>query len=46
LASTGQGRVLEVVPDRLHQRIPLFIGSSTMVETAEAFLRGTMDLDS
>ena len=46
LASTGQGRVLEVVPDRLHQRIPLFIGSRTMVETAEAFLRGTMDLDS
>jgi len=46
LASTGQGRVLEVVPDRLHQRIPLFIGSRTMVKTAEAFLRGTMDLDS
>lgn len=45
-ASTGSGRVMEVQPEKLHQRIPLFIGSKKMVETAEAFLRGEMDLDS
>lgn len=46
LASTGNKRVLEVQPTKLHQRIPLYIGSRKMVETAEAFLRGDMDLDS
>jgi len=29
----------------LHQRIPVYIGSRKMVETAEAFLRGERDLD-
>jgi len=46
MASTGSQRIMEVVPTALHQRIPLFIGSSKMVETALAFLRGEMDLDS
>ena len=36
-ASTGTGRVLEVQPERLHQRIPLFIGSKKMVEKAESY---------
>lgn len=37
-ASTGSKRIMEVVPDKLHQRIPLYIGSRKMVENAEAFL--------
>ncbi len=45
-ASTGSERIMEVQPSKLHQRIPLYIGSKKMVETAEAFLRGDMDLDS
>ncbi|NND72794.1 MAG: class 1 fructose-bisphosphatase [Rhodothermales bacterium] len=41
LASTGTQRVLEVTPDRLHQRVPLYIGSNDMVLAAEAFLSGS-----
>ena len=37
-ASTGNGRVMEVEPTELHQRVPYFIGSKEMVEMAEAFL--------
>ena len=40
LASTGYGRILDVQPEKLHQRVPLFIGSANMVRRAEAFLRG------
>ena len=38
-ASTGNGRVMEVEPTELHQRVPYFIGSKEMVEMAEAFLQ-------
>jgi fructose-1,6-bisphosphatase I len=31
-ASTGSQRVLDVQPEKLHQRVPLFIGSSQMVD--------------
>jgi len=34
-ASTGFGRVLEIKPESLHQRVPIFIGSLNMVEKAE-----------
>lgn len=34
-ASTGTQRILEVQPEELHQRVPLFIGSSNMVDKAE-----------
>ncbi|MDA1027979.1 MAG: class 1 fructose-bisphosphatase [Bacteroidetes bacterium] len=37
-ASTGTSRILEVVPDKLHQRTPVYIGSEEMVRTAEEFL--------
>ena len=37
-ASTGTGRVMEVEPTELHQRVPYFVGSKEMVEMAEAFL--------
>lgn len=45
-ATTGEQRIMEVQPNKLHQRIPLYIGSRKMVDTAEAFLRGEMGLDS
>ena len=39
IASTGRKRVLDIVPERLHQRIPFFIGSKQMVEQALSFLK-------
>ena len=38
MASTGRQRVMEVIPVRLHQRVPLFIGSSNMVKHAVSML--------
>ncbi|MFC5995147.1 class 1 fructose-bisphosphatase [Pseudonocardia hispaniensis] len=38
-ASTGRGRVLEVVPDDLHQRIPLIFGVTEEVERIERYHR-------
>ena len=40
LASTGRERVLDVVPDSLHARMPLAIGSRTEVEMFERFVSG------
>jgi fructose-1,6-bisphosphatase I len=37
-ASTGKGRVMEVVPTELHQRVPLFVGSKNMVEMVVGML--------
>jgi fructose-1,6-bisphosphatase I len=31
MASTGSQRILEVQPEKLHQRVPLYIGSENMV---------------
>lgn len=39
-ATTGTSRILEVEPTKLHQRVPLIIGSRLDVETAEAFIQG------
>merc|ERR1719331_1208669 len=36
--STGTGRVLDIVPDQVHQRCPLFIGSTKEVEIIEKYL--------
>jgi fructose-1,6-bisphosphatase I len=36
--STGGGRVLDVMPDKVHQRVPLFIGSPDEVDYVESFL--------
>ena len=38
-ASDGHGRVMEIVPETLHERSPLFIGSTHDVATCERFLR-------
>ncbi len=40
-ASEGSRRVMEVVPTSLHQRVPLYIGSSEDVAAAERLLRET-----
>ena len=37
--STGKERVLDVCPEKVHQRVPLFIGSKKEVEYAESFLK-------
>jgi fructose-1,6-bisphosphatase I len=34
LASTEHDRILSIQPTELHQRVPLYIGSKTMVEQA------------
>jgi fructose-1,6-bisphosphatase I len=39
-ASTGRGRILEVAPTSLHQRVPLFIGSAREVGLAEELESG------
>ena len=38
-ASDGYQRILEIQPTELHQRVPFFCGSYTMVEKAEEFMR-------
>ena len=39
-ASNGHQRILDLQPETLHQRTPLFIGSESLVTAAEAFLQG------
>ena len=39
LGSTGEGRVLDVCPEKVHQRVPLFIGSKKEVEYLESFYK-------
>lgn len=38
-ASDGKNRILEIVPQQLHQRTPLFIGSRNMVRKAEEMMK-------
>jgi fructose-1,6-bisphosphatase I len=38
LATTGRKRILEIKPSSLHQRIPYFVGSKSMVEKAMSLL--------
>jgi fructose-1,6-bisphosphatase I len=42
-ASTGEKPILEVEPEELHQRVPLFIGSRKDVELAERYVRGEIE---
>jgi fructose-1,6-bisphosphatase I len=37
-ASDGFGRIMEIQPVELHQRVPFFCGSRLMVEKAESFM--------
>jgi len=38
MSSTGRERVLDVIPQELHQRVPIFIGSKNMVHKAMEFI--------
>lgn len=38
-ASTGRGRLMEVEPSNLHQRVPVILGSKNEVERIEAYHR-------
>jgi fructose-1,6-bisphosphatase I len=38
-ASTGKQRIMEINPTDLHQRTPIIIGSTLMVDQIEAFIR-------
>jgi fructose-1,6-bisphosphatase I len=40
MASDGQQRILEKIPSALHERTPIYIGSTEMVERAKRFLVG------
>ena len=37
-ASDGTQRVLDITPETLHQRTPLYIGNKSLVERAQEFL--------
>jgi len=39
LATTGRKRILEIKPERLHQRVPYYVGSKAMVEKACSYLK-------
>jgi len=41
-ASDGKNRILEIQPEKLHQRTPLFIGSKFDVDMAENFIAGKL----
>jgi fructose-1,6-bisphosphatase I len=38
-ASSGTGRVMEIQPNELHERVPFYVGSKNMVEKVENFLQ-------
>ena len=39
-ASDGYNRIMDILPEELHQRVPFFCGSKKMVEKAEEFMAG------
>lgn len=38
-ASTGKGNILDIQPQSLHQRTPLYIGNTNLVREAEDYIR-------
>ncbi|MAP01434.1 MAG: class 1 fructose-bisphosphatase [Flavobacteriales bacterium] len=40
MAISDKGRVLDIQPEELHQRVPFYIGSKEMVKELEVFLQG------
>ena len=39
VASDGNGRILDIIPNELHQRVPIYIGSKALVNKALAFAK-------
>ncbi|TOL40214.1 fructose-bisphosphatase class I, partial [Vibrio parahaemolyticus] len=44
-ASDGANRILDIIPSELHQRAPFFVGTESMVEKAESFMREFPDTE-
>ncbi|TCL06384.1 MULTISPECIES: class 1 fructose-bisphosphatase [Sodalis] len=42
-ASDGKNRILDITPEKLHQRAPFFVGTESMVNDAERFMRDFPD---
>ena len=42
-ASDGKNRILDLIPETLHQRSPFFVGNTHMVDDTERFLRDFPD---
>lgn len=38
-ATTGTRRILEIVPDSIHQKVPYIVGSTEMVDKVEEFIK-------
>jgi fructose-1,6-bisphosphatase I len=38
-ASDGTGNILDIKPDKLHQRVPFFVGNPALVRQAEQFIQ-------
>ena len=43
-ASTGETRIMEILPEDIHQKVPFFIGSKEMIDKAEAFHKELLKL--
>jgi len=37
-ASDGANRILDIIPEKLHQRSPFFVGTKSMVDNVESFI--------
>ena len=44
-ASDGANRILDIIPEKLHQRAPFFVGTEAMVNKAESFMREFPDTE-
>ena len=44
-AIDGNRRIMEIQPESLHQRVPIYIGSSDAVDTLERFLKEQAELE-
>lgn len=42
-ASDGKNRILDITPVKLHQRVPFFVGTKSMVEDTERFIAENPD---
>ncbi|MDG2279853.1 MAG: fructose-bisphosphatase class I, partial [Flavicella sp.] len=42
-ATDGFQRIMDLQPTELHQRVPIFCGSTKMVEKAEEFMRKSLE---
>jgi fructose-1,6-bisphosphatase I len=43
-ASTGRSPIMDVTPTNLHERVPVYIGSPSLVDELEAFLAGEREV--